>query len=166
MQPKITRYQLVINTAADIGSEDGPCLLWPYANNERGYGVLSKSINGRLTMIKVHRLAFEAYSGPIPEGMEVCHACDNPACYRVAHLFVGTHKQNIHDCIEKGRNSQPPRRIGQDHPNAKLTEAKVREMLRLKREGLSIPKIAAAHNVNRTTVKRILAGKSWSHVSH
>jgi hypothetical protein len=51
----------------------------------------------------VHRLAWSLVNGPIPEGLYVCHRCDNRACYEIGHLFVGTAKDNNVDCSRKGR---------------------------------------------------------------
>ena len=56
---------------------------------------------------KVHRLSWVTYNGPIPEGLHVLHSCDNPPCWRPSHLFLGTQKDNIQDCIAKGRNNPP-----------------------------------------------------------
>lgn len=52
----------------------------------------------------VHRFAWEVFNGPIPEGMQVCHTCDNPACVNPKHLVLATAKQNTHDMIAKGRH--------------------------------------------------------------
>lgn len=59
-------------------------------------------IDGRHKL--VHRLAYELYVGPIPEGMCVLHKCDNPRCHRPEHLFLGTYADNVHDMIVKGRH--------------------------------------------------------------
>lgn len=54
--------------------------------------------------IMIHRLAWEAHNAePIPEGMLLCHHCDNPACFNPHHLFLGTQKDNMRDKINKGR---------------------------------------------------------------
>lgn len=54
-------------------------------------------------MIKAHRLSWEMRFGPIPKGLQVCHSCDNPACVRPDHLFVGTQSDNQKDCEKKKR---------------------------------------------------------------
>lgn len=54
-----------------------------------------------------HRVAWELTNGTIPPGMEVCHSCDNRPCCNVAHLFLGTHQDNMTDMARKGRRRGP-----------------------------------------------------------
>jgi len=75
------------------------CILWEGATNSRGYG--RRRVDGERRL--VHRLAWEEANGPIPEGMFVCHSCDQRLCYNVEHLFLGTASDNSRDMIDKGR---------------------------------------------------------------
>ena len=75
------------------------CVEWSGGRNQQGYGLLQ--VNRRRYV--AHRWAWEQAHGPIPEGMHVLHRCDNPPCYNVDHLFLGTHQDNMTDMTTKGR---------------------------------------------------------------
>jgi len=66
----------------------------------RGYGLIR--ICGKC--YRVHRLAWQEKHGPIPAGLFVCHRCDNPSCFNVRHLFLGTQSDNMSDAAAKGRH--------------------------------------------------------------
>lgn len=79
------------------------CWLWQDAL-KNGYGRLF--VDGRPTL--AHRVSYELHCGPIPEGMHVCHRCDTPACVNPAHLFLGSHADNMADMAAKGRGTKSP----------------------------------------------------------
>lgn len=78
---------------------DTPCWEWT-AYRVHGYGQFTYSgkRNGR-----AHRFVWELCAGPIPDGICVCHVCDNRACVRMDHLFLGDKRANNVDMVEKGR---------------------------------------------------------------
>jgi hypothetical protein len=108
--------------------------------------------------VRVHRLAWELFRGPIIKGSCVLHKCDNMLCFNPDHLFLGTRTENMKDKVEKGRQTK-----GERNGGSKLTEKSVREILSLK--GIeSHGVIAKRFNVSRPLVSLVLARKIWTHV--
>lgn len=111
-----------------------------------------------------HRLSFIFHCGPIPDGLLVCHLCDNPNCFNPRHLFLGTGKDNMQDCSRKGRTFRP---IGEKCGAAVLTEADVRKMRALYRpytRGCGWRSLGTMFGVDRSTARSAVLGDSWSHL--
>lgn len=88
-----------------VDKTDG-CWLWRSAIDTSGYGVMS-SPEGKLY---AHRVSYELANGPVPEGLEVRHACDVRACVNPGHLSVGTRADNVQDMVSRGRTPGGPHR--------------------------------------------------------
>jgi hypothetical protein len=96
---------------------NGECLEWTGKPERDGY-CRASVMNKRVV---VHRQAWEFVYGPIPDGMLVCHKCDNRKCVRAEHLFLGTHQDNSSDMVSKNRQA-----VGTSHGMCKFTDEQIR----------------------------------------
>lgn len=135
------------------------CLLWEGASNPKGYGKFLFKGNARLA----HRVAWELTFGPIPEGLQVCHSCDTPACVNPEHLFLGTPADNVADKMRKGRHRNGDFRGERSH-FAKLTPDAVLEIRERLSRGETQPRVAGHFGVSQSTISLIARGKTWSHL--
>jgi hypothetical protein len=104
---------------------------------------------------RAHRLAYQLFAAPIPRGLNVLHHCDNPACVRPAHLFLGTQADNMVDSARKGRLSRP----------SKLIAHQVREIRQLYAEGMRQFRIAQRFAVSPDVIRDIIRKQTWRHLA-
>lgn len=161
--------KLALEKFAHLAERRGECLMWTGSALASGYG--QTSYKGRKDL--AHRVAFEIAKGPIPPGMCVCHSCDNPPCIEPSHLWIGTHADNTHDAVNKGRMASGSRHGTHTRPDliprgerrafSKLTREQVVEIkCRIGNESQS--DIAADYGVGQGTISKIARGVKWSHV--
>jgi hypothetical protein len=81
------------------------CWEWTAALKDNGYGYFR--ISKELGMISAHKAAYIITNGTVPEGMYVCHRCDNRKCANPNHLWLGSAVENQRDMASKGRNVSP-----------------------------------------------------------
>lgn len=133
------------------------CWLWLGDMTTHGYGVARGTDKRRCS---AHRRAFQLAIGPTPDGLDVCHRCDNRACVNPGHLFLGTRAENLADMRRKGRSAR-----GERHHRALMTEAQVLEARARYAKGEPINAISKALGINVATIHSAVTRKSWTYLS-
>lgn len=137
---------------------DTPCWLWTGARNACGYG--RTAVMGRTVL--AHRAAYALVNGPIALGLCVCHACDTPHCVNPAHMWLGTHAENMDDMNKKGRL---PSRAGERNGRAKLTAESVLAIRAAAAAGETNRAIALRFGAELPRVGRIVRRTTWAHLA-
>lgn len=140
---------------------------WEWQGSKRnGYGriTIGSRKDGTRRIAMAHRVSYELFNGEIPDGMEICHKCDNPCCINPDHLFAGTRQDNIDDRERKGRNIVF---YGEEQPCAKLTK-KIVKSARQERaqKGTTYQKLADRYGVNKSTMMNAIKGETWKCVTY
>lgn len=141
----------------EIVAETG-CIEWQGCVQANGYGRIRFAGKTRY----VHRVACELAHGPIPEGFDVCHRCDNRKCLNPEHLFVGTRNDNMQDCVSKGRISR-----GDAHSKTisnkgkKLTGEEARIIRMAANEGMKTRTLATVFMVDISLIRMIKNNLIW-----
>lgn len=155
--PASTREQLIERFWRRVEKTEG-CWYWRGALDRPGYGMTGFGGTGN----KAHRFSYELHYGPIPNGLLVCHKCDNPPCVNPEHLFVGTNADNIADMIAKGRAAI---RKGELHHKAKLKDADVLSIReRYSQGGMPERGLATIYGVSSSTIDDIVHYRRWKHI--
>ncbi len=161
------------------------CWLWTGNRPNNRYGRFNVS---PVQSTGAHRFAYELTYGPIADGMLVCHKCDNPACVRPDHLFLGTPAENSADMVSKGRQARgdthmsrtrpetlkrgaqngmrmhPELVQGERNPRAILTNSQVLEIRRMYNEGQTMASISRHFGVGHHVVRHIVHRLTWKHL--
>lgn len=124
---------------------------WPWLGAGKGNGYGNIRANGR--NITAHRRSYELFVGPVSDGLDVCHSCDNRSCVNPDHLFLGTRTENVDDARQKGRLTGGKRKH--------LRESTVQEIRRRLAGGMSARRVSADTGVGYSTIKNIEKGQSY-----
>lgn len=136
------------------------CIEWTGYRYKRGYGHLVFTVSGKRYSFLAHRAAYVVAHPAVSDDLFICHSCDNPPCFNAAHLFAGSHSDNIADAVAKHRH-----RHGESHSFAVLTEAQVIDArARYGAHEMSQDQLAARLGVSRQTMQEALVGETWRHV--
>lgn len=144
--PLYDRLSLIGWTVQESG-----CWEWSGSRYPRGYG----RVPAKGTTLGAHRVAYEAWVGPIPKGLLVRHKCDNPPCINPEHLEVGTNLDNMKDKVTRGRQVNTK-------PRAKLNASQVERMRQMYSNGVSAMEVWREFPITGyTNVHMVLTGKTW-----
>ncbi len=127
------------------------CWIWMRALSQDGYGAARFFCKS----MRAHRLAWHAFRGD-PAGLQVLHHCDVPTCCNPAHLFLGTHDDNMGDKVAKRRQS-----FGENHGMTKLTEEQV---VAIRADARTLQTIAAQYGVTFGLISHIKLRRLWKHI--
>jgi hypothetical protein len=133
------------------------CVLWKGFRDASGYGALNGGPGNK--RLWAHRVAYELFVGPIPDGLQVLHSCDVRACINPTHMTVGTNADNTTDKVAKGRQ-----RRGERTPGVKLTTAKVLTIRARHAAGATRDQLALDCGVTPGQIGRIVRRVDWKHV--
>jgi len=131
------------------------CWEWIGGKFQSGYGQFSLK-NLMKKNWRTHRVSWIIHNGAIPKGMCVCHTCDNPACIRPDHLWLGTCKDNTQDMLKKGRSGR-----------AKLTEKQIRLIRKIYRKGHTLTntlRLSEKFGVRNGVICKIIHKQLWPNI--
>ncbi len=153
-EQKIERIKLLYEKKV-IRKSDNECWDWSGMIDDSGYASMKVHRKNE----KASRMSWLMNFGEIPNGLLVCHTCDNRLCTNPKHLWLGTHQMNVTDMMSKGRHVVT-------RGGAKLTEEQVKEIKKLLKEGITVTEIAKTYNMKQSSISLIKLGKNWKHVPH
>jgi hypothetical protein len=137
------------------------CWYWTGDKDKLGYGRIITVDEDKRKCLKTHRISYQLHKGPIPEGLFVCHTCDNRLCVNPDHLYAGTHTDNMRDMFARNRRRSYK---GTGNHKCRVTEDQVRNIKGLRSIGLTTRLISECRKISRRTVNSIAYGDTWTHI--
>lgn len=137
------------------------CWDWRAAIGRGGYGKFHVSVNKKEKSLVASRVAYFLYYQINPGERLVLHRCDRAVCTNPAHLFLGSHKENMKDKVQKNRCNAVQ---GSKNKRAKLSESIIPEIISERLSGKSHHDIAKKYGVAQSTIWKIFAGEKWKHI--
>lgn len=137
------------------------CWMWLFSVGSHGYGQAKHPQYRDNALTTAHRIAYEAFNGPIPKHFLVQHKCDQRWCVNPDHLELGTDKTNCADKERKGRHGYE-KRLGMPGPNRKLT---LDEAALIRSSRGTEQDLAVIFGVNQSVIGNILRGKTYKGTS-
>jgi hypothetical protein len=125
-----------------IELNDTGCWIWKGSIDTRGYGRYGPTV--------VHQVFWRLVNGLMDLGKECCHTCVNRSCVNPAHIYAGTHKQNMTDAVKAGVMGAP----------RKLTDDQVAEIFELLALGYTKISIARAMGISAPLMTKITKGNT------
>lgn len=139
-----------------IPEPNSGCWLWDHSYNPRGLGY-GRLFDGRNRGWRTaHRVSWEVFRGPIPDGMHVLHKCDVPICVNPNHLFLGTQADNNRDMFSKGRAYD---RRGHKNPRSKLSSEQVSLLRSMPKKNQSL--LAKQFGISQSSISRVQRGEVY-----
>lgn len=135
------------------------CIEWDGKRLPRGYGHARFGGRDRFGVRQkqlAHRHVWEMFNGAIPDGLHVLHRCDNPPCFNLDHLFLGTNADNIADRVAKRRSTW-----GERSATAKLSSSDVNEIRVAIQYGITHDRIAKLYGVGANAIGKLFRGERW-----
>lgn len=143
-----------------VSKQSSGCWEWIGCLSTKGYGKIAAG-RDRYGVREAHRVSWEIHNGKIPDGKWVLHRCDNPPCVNPEHLWLGTARENVRDCVSKGRFRGNPLK-GLAHGYHKIDKRIADEMRAMYSKGdCSISSIARMFSVEHHTVSAVLKNLRW-----
>jgi len=146
--------------------QESQCWLWTGGFGSSGYAKFGMDRASQ----RAHRVAWVVFKNEaVPRRLSACHKCDERRCVNPDHVFLGTCRDNMQDCIAKKRFVYINHQRGEKHPRAKLTDADVVYLRSHHVPGAHVGpfsrhELARKFGVSNTVITRAVQGKSWDYL--